>query len=211
MHATLDNLPMPATRPVNARRHRIAGFEPDARGVRRFQDVAHRLAGGGGTIPDLDGIASAARSLSSTFAGHPWAPAIHQRRRCLQALRMLVREPAWRLSPAQIERIALLADYARGGERLVPDAVPLVGGLDTAVLFDLAWPGLAADAEAYLDFRRLRAEEALLRGQRPRSFDFGREQWLEARRAEIALRAHVAMRGAGSYLSPAGAALFQVH
>lgn len=210
MYTRLDTLPLPAARP-RARRHRIAGFEPDARALERFRTVATRLADGHRAVPDLDGLASAARDLSSAHAGHAWAPAIHQRRRCLQALRMLAHEPAWRLAPAQLERIALLSDYARGGERLVPDAVPLVGGLDIAVLLDLAWPALAADAEAYLDFRRLRAEEALLRGERPGRFDFGREQWLEARRAEIALRAHVAMRGAGSYLPPAGASLFRIH
>lgn len=210
MHAILDNLPLPAARPLNARRHRIAGFEPSVRGLERFQSVARSLAANH-DVPTLDGIASAARCLSHAYAGHAWAPAIHQRRRCLQALRMLAREPGWRLSPDQVEHIALIADYARGSERLVPDAVPVVGGLDTAVLLDLAWPELVADAEAYLDFRRLRAEEALLRGERPGSFDFGREQWLESRRAEIALRAHVAMRGSESYLSGSAEPLFRVH
>ncbi len=210
MNAILDNLPLPTVRPQYARRHRIAGLEPKARGVERFHSVARSLAAHG-NVPSLDGIASAARSLAQAYAGHPWAPCIHQRRRCLQALRMLAREPGWRLDPDQLERIALLADYARGGDRLVPDNVPVVGGLDTAVLLDLAWPALAADAEAYLDFRRLRAEEAILRGERPGRFTFGREEWLEARRAEIALRAHVAMRGAESYVPGVGASMFRVH
>ena len=210
MQAILDNLPLPANRPVNARRHHIGGIEPKGRCLDRFQSVARVLAGNG-EVPTLDGIASAARSLARAYAGHAWAPCIRQRRHRLQALRMLLREPAWRLAPDQVERIALLADYARGSDRLVPDAVPLVGGLDTAVLLDLAWPALVADAEAYLDFRRLRAEEAILRGQRPGRFEFGREQWLEARRAEIALRAHVAMRGASSYVPGVPAPLFHVH
>src|SRR5690606_22832449 len=186
MYAILDTLPLPAPPPARGRRHRIAAREPDPRGVDRFQSVARALAARG-EVPALDGIASAARNLAQRYAGHACVPCIRQRRRCLQALRMLAREPGWELAPEQLERIALLADYARGDARLVPDAVPLLGGLDTAVLLDLAWPALSADAEAYFDFRRLRLVEALLRGERPRHFDFDRERWLQARSAEIAL------------------------
>lgn len=210
MYAILDNLPLPTSRPGKARRHRIAGAEPAARSLARFESVARALANRD-DIPSLDAIASASRSLASAYAGHPRAPCIRQRRRCLQALRMLAHEPGWELGQGQLERIALLADYARGRDRLVPDAVPVIGGLDTAVLLDIAWPELAADVEAYFDFRRLRAEEALLRGERPRRFAFGRDEWLEARRAVAALRAHIAMRGTDSYLHPGAAALFRVH
>lgn len=210
MQAQLDNLPLPTTHPARERRHRIAGMEPGSRSLERFQSVARALATGD-RIPTLDGIASAARSLSTDWAGHPRARCIRQRRHYLQALRMLAHEPGWNLAPEQRERIALIADYARGDERLVPDALPVVGGLDMAVLLDLAWPELSADAEAYLDFRRMRAEEAILRGERPGRFEFGREEWLETRRAEIALRAHVAMRGLESYLARAEAPLFRVH
>lgn len=210
MNAKLDILPIPAAPAARARRHRIAGREPDARGLDRFQAVA-RAVSVHGEVPALDGIASAARWLAQRYAGHARVPGIRQRRRCLQALRMLARDPGWRLAPEQCERIALLADYARGRDRLVPDGLPLVGGLDLAVLVDLAWPALSADAEAYLDYRRLRTEEALLRGERPGRFAFGREEWLAARCAELALRAHVAMRGAQTYLPGRGAALFRVH
>lgn len=210
MHAILDTLPLPALARAGGRRHRIAGREPEARSVEHFQAVARALSARG-DVPALDGIASAARSLAQRYAGHAWVPCIRQRRRCLQALRMLVREPGWRLAPGQVQRIALLADYAQCGERLVPDEVPLLGGLDTAVLLDIAWPSLAADAEAYFDFRRLRTEEAILRGERPGHFAFGREDWLEARSAEIALYAHIARRGAESYVPAAEAALFRVH
>lgn len=210
MYAILDSLPLPALPQSKGRRHHIAGREPDPRSLDRFQSVARALSARG-EVPALDGIASAARSLSQRYAGHARIPGIRQRRRCLQALRMLAREPGWQLAPDQLQRIALLADYADGSERLVPDAVPLLGGLDTAVLLDLAWPTLAADAEAYFDFRRLRAVEAILRGQRPGRFDFSREEWLQARSAEIALYAHVAMRGAQSYVPAAEASLFRVH
>lgn len=55
------------------------------------------------------------------------------------------------------------------------------------------------------------ARPANARRHRIAGFEFGREQWLDARQAEIALRAHVAMRGAESYLSSSPSALFRVH
>jgi len=209
MHTVFDTLSIPAPA-ERARRHRIAGRDPPRHSVDRFQSVARALAARG-EVPTLDGIASAARTLLQAHAGHGAVPGIRQRRRCLQALRMLAREPGWRLAPEQAQRIELLDGYARGDDRLVPDAVPVIGGLDTAVLVDLAWPELADDAEAYLDFRRLRIEEALLRGQHPRDFPFDREQWLEARRAEAALIAHVRERGAQSYMPDPPPRLFVVH
>ena len=210
MNTQLDTLTLPPAPALRARRHRIAGRDPEPRSVANFQSVARALPSRG-EAPPLDSIASAARSLAQLYAGHIHVPGIRQRGRCLQALRMLAREPGWRLSPEQLERIALLTDYARGRDRLVPDAVPLVGGLDTALLFDLAWPELAADVDAYFDYRRLRAEEALMRGQHPHDFAFGRDEWMAARSAEIALRTHVAMRGEATYLASAGASLFRVH
>lgn len=209
MQTVLENLSIPAPA-QRARRHRIAGREPPGPTVDRFQSVARVLAARG-EVPTLDGIASAARVLLQAHAGHAGVPGIRQRRRYLQALRMLAREPGWQLAPEQAQRIELLERYACGEDRLVPDTVPVIGGLDTALLVDLAWPLLGPDAEAYLDFRRMRIEEALLRGQHPRDFPFDREQWLEARRAELALIAHVCDRGARSYVPPAPPALFTVH
>lgn len=210
MYAILDTLSLPPSMPGRSRRHRIAGRDPEPRSVDRFQSVARALASRG-EVPALDGIASAARALSLQYGGAAPAPCIRQRRRCLQALRMLAREPGWELASDQRERIALLLDYACGDERLVPDAVPVVGGLDTALLVDLAWPALSVDAEDYFDFRRIRAEEALLRGQHPRAFPFGREDWLQAREAGLALLAHVRSRGSSSYVPSGDGRRFQVH
>ncbi len=211
MYVHLDTLPLPAANPSGrARRNHIAGRVPDQRSIERFQRVASELAGPS-QVPQLDGIASAARELLHRSAGRSRLAVICQRVRCLRALRMLAGEPAWQLDPDLKERIRLLADYATGGERLLPDAVPVVGGLDTALLVDLAMPALIDELDAYLDFRRLRIEEAILRGERPRQFTFGRDQWLEARQAELQLLAHILGRGRQSYLEGAGAARFQIH
>ncbi|MBJ6980449.1 hypothetical protein [Luteimonas sp. MC1572] len=211
MYVHLDSLPLPAADPSGrARRNHIAGRVPDQRSIERFQRVASALAGPE-QVPQLDGIASAARQLLDQHADRTRLAGIRQRARCLRALRMLASEPAWQLDPELRERIQLIADYATGSERLLPDAVPVVGGLDYALLVDLAMPRLIDELDAYLDFRRLRIEEAILRGERPHELAFGRDEWLEARQAELRLLAHILERGRQTYLEETGAPRFQVH
>lgn len=211
MYIHLDTLPLPAADPSGrARRNHIAGRVPDQRSIARFQSVASAIAGPQ-HVPQIDVIASAARQLVGQPGNRPRVAGIRQRARCLRALRMLAREPGWHLDPGLRERIRLLADYATGNERLLPDAVPVVGGLDYALLVDLAMPALIQELDDYLDFRRLRAEEAILRGERPHGFSFGRDQWLEARQAELRLLAHVLDRGRQSYLEESPAPRFQIH
>jgi hypothetical protein len=211
MYVHLDTLELPAVDPSGrARRSHISGSEPDPRTVARFLGVASALAGEA-RAPQLDTIASAARQLVRRSHGPSQLVAIRQRLRCLRALRMLACEPAWTLDPAIRERIQLISDYAAGGSRLLPDSLPVVGGLDNALLVDLAMPALVDELDAYLDFRRLRLEEALLRGERPHALSFGRDEWLDARDAEARLLAHILERGRSTYLEDAGAARFEVH
>jgi hypothetical protein len=120
-------------------------------------------------------------------------------------------EPGWDLEPAKRQRIGLISDYAANEDRLVPDAVPVIGGLDEAVLVDLAWPSLQFDLEDYRDFRRLRMEEAALRGMHAHDLRFNKEDWLQARFAELAWHAHVRRRGRESYLGGKAPALFSLH
>lgn len=192
------------------RRHHIAGLELDNGALRRFQQVAESLQPDC-PPPDADEIASAARNLAHAYRGLRRAPCIRLRLRCLAALRAMAGEPAWNLDGAKQQCIAAIAGYAANDERLVPDAVPVIGGLDEAILVDLAWPSLRFDLDDYLDFRRVRAEEAALRGLRPHGFDFDREQWLQSRFAMLAWQAHVRRCGRESYLGRPAPALFSIH
>lgn len=191
MHLDPASLPLPLPADdadTPRRRHRINGFEPGRPARIRFRAVARTLQPDA-PAPSLDAVMSAARALARQFPDAGRAPGIRLRLRCLAALRTMAAEPAWGLPAATRRRIALLGDYAANDAGLLPEAMPVVGGLDRAVLLDLAWPALRGDFDDYLDFRRLRAEEASLQGCRPRAIDFGREQWLLSRYAELALRA----------------------
>lgn len=161
--------------------------------------------------PDVDAIACAARNLARQFSGMRRAPSIRLRLRALRALHTMASEDAWELAPAKRRQIALITDYAANQDRLVPDRVPVIGGLDGAVLVELAWPSLQLDLDDYLDFRRLRAEEAALRGTTPHHIRFDRADWIEAKAAELAWRAHVHRRGCSSYLDWQAPPVFRIH
>lgn len=214
MNLDLATLPLPPLACTPAahprRRHRTAGLELDNGALGRFQQVARSLQPDC-PAPDADGIASAARNLIHEFSGLRRAPCIGLRRRCLAALCAMSAERAWGLDGAKQQRIAAIANYAANDERLVPDAMPVIGGLDEAVLVDLAWPSLRFDLDDYLDFRRVRAEEAALRGLRPHAIAFDREQWLQSRFAMLAWQAHVRRCGRESYLGRPAPALFSIH
>lgn len=213
MYFDLDNLPLPAFNEISVghrRRHRIGGLDLDSRDPSRFQQAARALHAIG-SLPGVDALATAARRLRGQFAGKRTAPCIRLRRRCLAALHAMAGDPAWILSPAQRACIANLLDYNNSRERLIPDSEPVVGGLDAAVLVDQAWPELRATLADYMDFRRLRAEEAKLRGIPPHALAFDQAQWQVARVAEQALIAHERARGLDRYTAPAFGALFQIH
>jgi hypothetical protein len=213
MNLNLDNLPLPDFAEIptgHRRRHRIGGLDLSRRDAGRFRQVAGTLPIAG-PVPGTDAIATAARSLRAKFAGKRLAPCIRLRRRCLAALRAMAFDPEWILAPAQRACIARLLAYDAGGERLIPDAEPVVGGLDAALLVDLAWPQLRDAMADYFDFRRLRAEEAMLRGVPPHALAFGHAQWQQARVAEQAWIEHVRRRGFERYAVPSAGGLFQVH
>jgi len=211
MKLDLAQLPLPLATTVAGprRRHHVGRRSLGGRALHRFERAAAAL----GAVPPPpweDALACAARRLEREFAGCRRAPCIRLRLRCLSALRAMANEPAWALGDTARERIATVAGYARCRERLVPHELPVVGGLDDAVLVELAWPALRFELDDYLDFRRLRAEEARLRGVAAHRLPFGREDWLAARAAELALRAHVRQRGLTGYAASPAPALFRL-
>lgn len=213
MNMNLATLPLPSmgdNRCGQRRRQRIAGLDLGARAMRRFQLAAESLHPQF-AVPDIDAIASAARHLKQQFAGTWRAPCIQLRLRCLTALRAMSQEQAWGLAVEKQERIALIDRYASAEERLIPHAVPVVGGLDDALLVDLAWPSLQPDLDDYLSFRRLRTEEAAMRGKHAHEIAYGREQWEESRLAEIRLLARSRACGREDYAATAVPFLFRFH
>ncbi len=114
----------------------------------------------------------------------------------LQLLRAILADREWSCDPltrARLERMAAdLGSNARSG-------------IDEA-----AWALLAEETQRYLDYRRLGALEAQLRGCARADFRFSREDWAMARIAEAELHAQFRHVRDSSYV-PEPTPMFRVH
>jgi uncharacterized membrane protein YkvA (DUF1232 family) len=191
------------------RRHRIGHHALDPGVLRHFNELIARIDLQRAPL-DRDQLASAARELIDDPA-QGFAPAcIHQRMRRAAAIDRMRTDPEWGVDAAVASVGTLVIDYLRGPMALIPNALPVVGRLDDAILVDAAWAGIADEVRDYLDYCRLRHVEATLRGEARTHFGFTREYWLDARRAELEWIAHCDRVGRSSYLAANPSARFRV-
>jgi uncharacterized membrane protein YkvA (DUF1232 family) len=190
-----------------ARRHFVGGFLLEAEALAHFNQLLVRLH----HFPlDCDQLATASRELGRSADGRRPA-SIEQRLQLASAVDRMITDATWQPASEAVEPARVVMDYVHGDHDLIPDSVPLVGRLDDAILIDAAWPQLAGEVDCYLDYCRLRAIEAELRGCAVGGFAFTREHWQQARRAEAGLIAHCRRVGEDSYLPSPAAACFRVY
>lgn len=191
-----------------ARRHFVGGFLLKAEALAHFNQLLTKLH----HFPlDRDQLATASRELAGRSAGNRCPAGIAQRLQLGSTVDRMIADATWQPANAAIEPARMVLDYVHGNHGLIPGNVPLVGHLDDAILIDAAWPQLAEEVDCYLDYCRLRAIEAELRGRAVGEFAFTREDWQQARRAEAGLIAHCRRVGAESYLPSSVPARFHVH
>jgi len=216
MNAMLTTtIPLPAIldqpSPVGlGRRHRIDNFDLSSAAVDRFNELLARL--GRRAVPlDCDRIATAARQLRDDIVPDTEPPCIRQRMQRLEAAAQMLGDDKWEPANEAGDMAAVVIQYARGTDHLLPDSVVAkVGHLDDAIVLEAAWPKLADEVEYFLDFCRLRELEAALRGCKVGEFTFTRADWVQARRAEAALAVQRRCIRERSYL-PALTPRFVVH
>lgn len=156
-------------------------------------------------------IAGAARRLARAVGSGNESRFIQIRMRRAGEIRALLRDADWTAEPALIARMQDLLGYLDGPVALVPQDVPGVGGLDRALLVDLAMEGLRAELDEYADYCRFRASEAERRAVPVESVGVGREQWALERGEELRLERLVRrMRSAGFAQPGAQADVFRV-
>jgi len=190
-----------------ARRHFVGGFLLEAEALAHFNQLLVRLH----HFPlDCDQLATASRELGRSVDGQRPA-SIEQRLQLASAVDRMITDATWQPASEAVEPARVVMDYVHGDHDLIPDSVPLVGRLDDAILIDAAWPQLAGEVDCYLDYCRVRAIEAELRGCAVGGFAFTREDWQQARRAEAGLIAHCRRVGEDSYLPSPAAACFRVY
>jgi len=101
----------------------------------------------------------------------------------------MVRDEAWALPEADLQRVLGALMYFCDPADVIPDHVEVLGFLDDAVMIELSVRELKHELDAYDDFCDYRAHEAERRGVEPASL--GRPDWLEGRREELIDRMHV--------------------
>lgn len=210
---TLNPLPAALQSPVWAgprhpiRRRHMGDSLIRAEALAHFNQLLARLQ----HFPlDQDQLATASRELAGPSA--PVRPAsIQQRLQLAGTVEQMIADATWQPAGDAIAPARVVVDYVHGRHALIPSNLPPIRRLDDAILVDAAWPHLAGEVDSYLDFCRLRAIEAELRGCAVGQFSFARADWLQARHAEAGLIAHCRRVGESSYLPAPAARGFRVH
>ncbi|HEX5961797.1 MAG TPA: hypothetical protein VFY97_11200 [Rhodanobacteraceae bacterium] len=185
-------------------------LEIKAADLARFNECAARVAPGTPVL-NADQIAGAARRLARAVGAGNESRFIQIRMRRAGEIRALLKDSAWTVEPALSERMQELIAYLDGPVALVPADVPLVGGLDRALLVDLAMEGLRAELDEYADFCRYRAAEAQRLGVSVDLVDVDRGRWMAERSLELQLERQVRRaRGTGYGGQRGGTEVFHV-
>lgn len=130
-------------------------------------------------------IAAAARRLLFTDARERGAASIARRIERIQELERMRADGSFELHAAVSTRIRELVEYVENPDDLIPDATPVVGQLDDAILVDLLLRDLGPELADYADFCAWRREVAAREGIAPETVAVRCEDWIEARRREV--------------------------
>ena len=175
--------------------------------LRVFNRCAQRIAPGTPAL-GAEQLAAAARRLARTIGAGNQSRFIQIRLRRAGEVRAVLMDAGWAVDPALVGRMQDLIGYLDGPVALVPLDVPAIGGLDRALLVDMAMEGLRGELDEYADFCRYRAAEAQRLGLPVTALDINRERWALERSEELRLERMIRRGGAGH--ARGGAEVFRV-
>jgi len=130
-------------------------------------------------------IAAAARRLLFTDSRERGEASIARRLARIEELERMRGDGGFALDDAVGVRIRELIAYVENADDLIPDATPVVGQLDDAILADLLLRDLGPELADYADYCAFRREIATREGVAPEAVALDCEHWIEARRREI--------------------------
>jgi hypothetical protein len=153
--------PLPLTLPVGknqSRRQQVAGLQLEDAALMAFNGQLQAVNAQAPSV-DADQVASLARWLQELPSDKAEAT-IALRMRRADALAEMLDDADWQVPEATAFRGRHLIAALRGGENLIPDATPLLGHLDEALMVELCWAEFEGEVGDYLDFRRFREQRA---------------------------------------------------
>ncbi len=161
------------------RRHRIGEYELELDRMQHFNDVLHELSPDSPALSQ-DQIVTAGRRLLARHAKNGRSAFIASRLMALTRLEELVNDPDWEPVAGVRHSMDVLHRYREDPDRLLPASEPVVGGLDDAVLIDVALQRLRDELADYEDFCRFRQVAAAFAKVPVTQTGLSREHWLEA-------------------------------
>lgn len=151
------------------------------------------------TSPDT--IIAAAQKLLNETRGASVPPFIAERLDSVESMISMAKDVGFGLPDADRQRVLAALAYLADPNDAIPDAVPVLGFLDDAVMIELCRQDLRFEIEAYDDFCAWRTDEAKARGEDPAKLMVQRVDWADACAAETIARMH--RRRKDSYASGA--------
>ena len=135
-------------------------------------------------------IIAAAQELLDRTRGASVPPFIAERLGSVESLISLARDVGFGLPDADRRRVLAALAYLADPKDAIPDAVPVLGFLDDAIMIELCRQDLRFEIEAYDDFCEWRTDEARSRGIDPDKLMAQRADWADARAAEAITLMH---------------------
>jgi uncharacterized membrane protein YkvA (DUF1232 family) len=99
----------------------------------------------------------------------------------LTALIDMVRDEDWKLPAKERKNVVAALTYFADPHDIIPDAIPVLGFIDDAIMIELVTGELRPEIDAYNDFCRYRQDAERRKGSR----GLNREQYLEGKRKEL--------------------------
>ena len=150
---------LPLSLPVgkfDQRRQQVAGLRLEDAAMLAFNAQLQAVSNRAPQV-DADQVASLARWLQELSTDKAEAT-IALRMARADALAQMLDDADWQVPEATANRGRHLIAALRGSENPIPDATPLLGHLDEALMVELCWAEFEGEVGDYLDFRRFRAE-----------------------------------------------------
>lgn len=161
------------------RRRHVGDYALEPGRLDRFNHALHRLSPEAPAMT-MDQIATAAERALARHGDGAIPPFVQSRMAALARLETMAADPAWDAKVELRRQVAVLQEYRRDTDDLIPDEQPVIGLLDDAVLVDVALQLLRCELADYEDFCRFRRVAAEFAGMSEDETGLTREHWLEA-------------------------------
>lgn len=155
-------------------------FELDNNDLHHFRAIMKR-AQESAEQADEAAIIVKARDLLEQMQAADVPDFVEERIEKLDSLIAMVEDEEWKLAGPERSNVLAALSYFIDPEDIIPDAIPVLGYIDDAIMIELVMRELQHETDAFLDFCRYRAEEKA----RNRNPNLSRAEYLTLKRHQL--------------------------